>query len=129
MTEPAELLRRIERRALAIAALGVIAAFFVPRGGLAMAEAVAGGALIAGGSYLAIKRGVTGVADSILAGQGRPAGGFSVRRLAGFVLRYALLAGIAYVMIARLRLSPLGLLVGASVIPMATAAELVRRRS
>jgi hypothetical protein len=129
MTEPAELLRRIERRALIVAVAGVVLAWLVPRGGLGLAEAVAGGALISGGSYVAIKRGVTGMADSILAGDGRPAGGFSARRLIGFILRYALLAGIAYVMIARLRLSPLGLLLGASVIPVATAAELVRRRS
>jgi hypothetical protein len=39
--------------------------------------------------------------------------------------RYALLALIAYVMISRLRLSPLGLLVGVSVIPLAATIEVL----
>ena len=42
------------------------------------------------------------------------------------VLRYALLAGMAYVMIARLRLPPMALLIGASVMVAAAALELVR---
>ncbi len=45
------------------------------------------------------------------------------------VLRYALLAVMAYVMIARLRLPLLGLLGGVSVIPVAAAFELSRRQA
>jgi hypothetical protein len=42
------------------------------------------------------------------------------------VLRYALLGFLAYVMIARLRLHPIGLLVGASSVPAAAFVEAVR---
>jgi hypothetical protein len=89
-----------------------------------LAASVAGGALLAGASYWAIKRGVTGLADAVLA-RGAPR---SPRGFAAFVLRYALLAGLAYVMIVRLRMHPIGLLVGASVIPLAAMVEAIRPR-
>ena len=47
------------------------------------------------------------------------------RALIMLVGRYALLALIAYVMISRLRLSPLGLLLGVSVIPLAATIEVL----
>jgi hypothetical protein len=111
-------------------------ALVVPGGGVLAAAGVAGGALLAILSYLAIKRGVGAMADAILArGASEPASGGAggrrpaVRVWAGmFVLRHALLAGIAYVMIARLRLPPVALLGGASVIVLAAAAELIGRR-
>ena len=91
-----------------------------------MAGAVLGGALLSGASYWAIKSGVTGIADAIVRrGGGRP----TVRGFVLFVLRYALLAVLAYVMIARLRLSPLGLLGGASVIPASAMIEMLRPRT
>jgi len=43
-----------------------------------------------------------------------------------FVLRYALLGLLAYVMIARLRLNPVGLLLGASSMVAAAAIEAMR---
>ena len=43
-----------------------------------------------------------------------------------FMVRYALLASLAYVMIARLRLPPIWLLSGASVMAMAAAIALFR---
>jgi hypothetical protein len=129
MSQTDELLRRIERRALVLSAVAVVAAWVVPGGGASMAAAVAGGAFISGLSYWAIKRGVDGIANAVLTPGARPGARFSGRSFLAFVARYALLAGIAYVMIVRLRLPPLGLLGGASVIPVATAAELVRRRS
>jgi hypothetical protein len=126
VSEPADrLLRRIERRALGLAALATLAAGVVPRSGPRGAAAVAGGALLAFTSYGAIKRGVDAIAGAAAAGGSRP-----VRARSGgalFLLRYALLAGMAYVMIARLRLPPWGLLCGASVTMLAAAAELVRR--
>jgi hypothetical protein len=78
---------------------------------------VAGGALLAAASYWAIKRGVTGLADAIIRQGG--AGRSTPRGFVLFVARYALLALLAYVMIARLRLPPIGLLCGASVMPVA----------
>jgi hypothetical protein len=128
------LLRRMERRAIIVAVAATGLAMIVPGGGLRAAAGVIGGALIALTSYWAIKRGVSGVArtvlqrvaqdpippdDPALPRRRAPAGGLA------FVLRYALLAGMAYVMIARLRLPPIGLLSGASVTMLAAAAELV----
>ena len=90
-----------------------------------MALGAAGGALLSATSYWAIKRGITGLSDAVLQ-RGAP---HSPRGAAMFLLRYALLAGMAYVMIARLRLHPIGLLGGASVIPLAAAIEAIRHRS
>ena len=142
------LLRRIERRSLWLAALATGAALAAPGGGLPMALGIASGAVLALLSYWAIKRGVGGLADRILARSSgeaaaasadqEPAGGEGpaasparprTRVTTGvvmFVFRHALLLGMAYVMIARLRLPPLALLGGASVIVIAAAAELVR---
>jgi hypothetical protein len=119
-----DLLRRLERLALTITAGAIVAAWVLPGGGTSMAAGVAGGALLSGASYWAIKRGVTGLADAMLV-RGAPR---SPRGFAAFVLRYALLAGLAYVMIVRLRMHPIGLLVGASVIPLAAMVEAIRPR-
>jgi hypothetical protein len=119
-----DLLRRLERVAMVITGVAILAAWIVPGGGWPLAASVAGGALLAGASYWAIKRGVTGLADAVLA-RGAPR---SPRGFAAFVLRYALLAGLAYVMIVRLRMHPIGLLVGASVIPLAAMVEAIRPR-
>jgi hypothetical protein len=139
-----DLLGRIERRAGWFAAAAIVLAWLVPGGGPRMAAGVAGGALLAFVSFWAIKRGVGGMADAIV-GAMAPAGASggtdvtasrempqaarrrgAVRGLTAFVTRAALLAGIAYVMIARLRLPPVGLLSGASVMMLAVTAELLR---
>ncbi len=119
-----DLLRRIERTAVGITGLAIVAAWTIPGGGARMAAGVAGGALLAGASYWAIKRGVTGLADAMLV-RGAPRSPYG---MAVFLLRYALLAGLAYVMIVRLRMHPIGLLVGASVIPLAAMVEAIRPR-
>ena len=77
--------------------------------------AVIGGGLLIGISLLAIASGV----DTLSADR-RPA--FVLLRVAG---RYALLGFLAYVMIARLRLPPLGLIAGASSFAVAAAFETV----
>jgi hypothetical protein len=122
------LVGRIGRRAVILAVVAPIVAAVLPAGGGGAAAAVAGGAALSLASFWAIRRSVTGLAAVVLA---RPDGTRAkprrTRHVALFVLRYALLAGIAYVMIARLRLSPLGLLCGASVTMLAAAAELVQR--
>ena len=92
------------------------------RRGWRAAAGVAGGAALAGVSYWAIRVGVSSLAEAVIAqGGSRPR-----RGLGWLVLRYALLAGMAYVMIARLRLPPIALLIGASVMVVAAAFELVR---
>ncbi len=118
-------LAHFERAALTLAVAAIGLALVLPGGGVWMAASVAGGALLTGTSYWAIKRGVTGLADAVLTRRGPR----SPRGFAAFILRYALLAGMAYVMIARLRLHPIGLLGGASVIPIAAVLEAIRQRS
>jgi hypothetical protein len=103
-----------------------IVALIVSRSHVRAAIAVLGGGLIAGGSYLAIQSGVTAFVDQMIGSHApprRPALRWTVMKL---TLRYALLGFGAYVMIARLRLSPLGLLAGASSIVAAVAVEAVR---
>jgi len=116
-------LARIERRAIWIAVGFAMATLVAPPAGPPVAAGVFGGALIAAVSYWAIKRGVDGLSAAMQAGADARAR--SARALIILVGRYALLALIAYVMISRLRLSPLGLLLGASVIPTAVAVEAV----
>lgn len=142
------LLRRIERRSLWLTAVAAGVALVWPGGGSMAATAVVGGALMTILSYLVIKRSVYGLTDRIVAESPRQAPveasaepGEAVdpsevaerpRRvrpvgIGMFIIRHALLAGIAYVMIARLRLPPFALLGGASVIVLAAAGELLRR--
>jgi hypothetical protein len=122
VTEPS--LVRLERLALGLSVAATTIAVVVPGGGARMAFGVLGGALLAGVSYWAIKRGVRGLADAMV---GRSRTRRTPRGFVSFIARYALLAGMAYVMIARLRLHPIGLLAGASVIPLAAVIEAIRQ--
>lgn len=116
--EPDPTLRGVERNALIIWAAMTAAAGFV-RPWPDVMLGVIGGGLLVGFSYWSLKSGVTVMAAAIAsqstaapgAGQNRT----NIRReVAKLALRYALLALLAYVMIARLRLHPWGLLAGAS---------------
>ena len=78
--------------------------------------AVLGGGILIATSFLSIRGGVEDIA-------GRRRAGGAVLKVAG---RYALLAFLAYVMIARLRLPPLGLIAGASSIVAASLVEALR---
>jgi hypothetical protein len=75
------------------------------------AASVIGGGVLIGVSYLSIAGGIARGAASI--------------SLINMALRYALLGFLAYVMIARLRLPPLGLILGASSFVVAAAIESV----
>ena len=75
--------------------------------------AVAGGGLLIATSFLSVRGGI----DS------RRSARRALLTIAG---RYALLAFLAYVMIARLRLPPLGLMAGASSVVAAATVEAVR---
>jgi len=101
VTDP--LTRRFERDAVLVGALLVGAGFVW--GGLEFSGAVAGGAALAAYAYWGLRRGV----DRALLGRNQGAGS-----LVKFFTRYAILAVAAYVMLARLRVSPVGLLAGAS---------------
>ena len=124
------MLRGVERNSLVIGAAMTVAALFVqPRPQLAIA--VAAGAFLVWVSYWTLKRGVTmlaAVAENVAKTPDaalKPRSSVA-RELWKLVLRYALLALLAYVMIARLRLHPGGLLAGASSVVAGVSLEAVR---
>jgi hypothetical protein len=109
-------LRAFERDA-AVACLALAAgALVVPGGGVHMGASVLGGAALSAISYRAIKRAVTGLAG----------GGRGAAALVNFFTRHGILAVAAYVMLARLRLHPVGLIVGASSLVLAAVAAAAR---
>ena len=114
--------RRIERTALAFCGVMTIAAVVLAQGSAWPGIAVLAGGLLIATSYWSIKAGVSRLVgrDDAIARVPRARIAF---QLAG---RYALLALMAYVMIVRLRLHPLGLLAGASSIVAAVTVEAVR---
>jgi hypothetical protein len=116
--------RRVERNAWATCAAMALLALFVRGGGLSLSVAVlAGGTLIAL-AYWTLK---TAVAAVLARAERAPAAGRgAARAVLGVTGRYALLGFLAYVMIARLRLHPLGLLAGASSFVAAVSIETLR---
>jgi ATP synthase I chain len=116
------LVRRVGRLALVICLLTVAGAWVLF--GARMAAGVFGGGLLIGLSLHTLGRGVAAVVTA--ASGGRVARGQAGKTLVKVVLRYALLGFLAYVMIARLRLHPIGLLVGATSITAAVFVEAVR---
>lgn len=133
------LLRRLETRAVAFVAGAAAVAVAARRGEVDVALGVLGGGVLIGVSYWAIRASADGLvallaggrepagagsaADAISARKPRPAAVGVVVRLVG---RYALLAVMAYAMIARFRLHPIGLLVGVSSIFASASVEVVR---
>jgi ATP synthase I chain len=120
-------LRRFERTAILACAAMAMIAFFVTRGGAVWAVAVlAGGALI-GVSYWTIGSGVNALSRTRdAAANGAPGAPSLPLTVVKVTVRYALLALLAYVMIARLSLHPIGLLAGASSVVVAASIEAVR---
>jgi hypothetical protein len=135
------LLRRLERGALVWCALAAAGVLIVAPARTDVLLGVLGGGLISIVSFYAIR----GSVDAFLRPPspdpspapgpdpgpepGQPAraprrpGGSAALKLVG---RYALLALLAYVMIARLRLHPLGLLLGMTALAASATAEAVR---
>ena len=119
-TDP--LVRRIVRTAVVICLLFTATAWVW--WGAAMAIGVLGGGLLIAISLFTIGGGVSAI---VAAASGQAPGRQSLTvTLLKVVVRYALLGFLAYVMIARLRLHPLGLLVGATSITAAVFVEAVR---
>ena len=90
---------------------------------------VLGGGLLSAVSYRTIASSVTALTDRLTSGDAsgaapakRPGRAWTLFKAAS---RYALLALLAYVMIARLRLPPLGVLAGASSVVAAVALEII----
>jgi len=121
------LLRRLERTAwLACLAMAVVA-YIVSRGQWSPVFGVLGGGLLIAVSYRTIGSGVSGLVERVARPAGAPEPSPGVGKTAVLVVfRYALLTLLAYVMIARLRLHPLGLLAGASSVVAAAAVEAFR---
>jgi hypothetical protein len=121
MTDADAAVRRVERSAWYACAAMAATALALARGRPGPAVAVlAGGALI-GIAYWSLKSGVRGLLDAAPPGRRTRA-----KALLAIVGRYALLGFLAYVMIARLRLHPLGLLAGASSFVAAVSIETLR---
>ena len=123
--DDAGLMRRLGRSAAVVCVLMMVVGLAVA--GIGAAAAVAGGALLTAIGVYALHNGTKALA-SLLTGEVAAA---ETRRVAwragaGVVGRYALLAFLAYVMIARLRLHPVGLLAGASSVAAAVGIEAAR---
>jgi len=127
--EAALILQRVRTTAIVVclAFAGIAAA--LSGGQMRPVIGVLAGGFLVGVSYWLLVSGATDVVDLIVPRTGesdrltRRSRVVMTLKLAG---RYALLALLAYVMIARLRLHPLGLLVGASSVVAAVAIEAVR---
>jgi hypothetical protein len=117
-------LRRLESTAIVACLSMAAAALLLPGQRLAAASAVLAGGALAAFSYWTIAGSVAALGRQSPDGGARPPSVPSIA-LKVFV-RYALLLLFAYVMIARLRLPPLGLLAGASSVVAAASAEAVR---
>jgi len=119
--DPDLTVRRVERTAWYACASMALVALAVGRGRSSLAVAVLAGGALTGISYWSLR------ALAVGAGVGGPAARrIGVTAVLATVGRYALLGFLAYVMIARLRLHPVGLLAGASSFVAAVSIETLR---
>ncbi len=119
------MLRRLARTSAVVCALMAAAGYAL--GGPAAALGVVGGGLLIGISFYLLGSASAGLSALIAGGTPRAEKGRIARGVAlKLVGRYALLGFLAYVMIARLRLHPLGVLAGASSVAAAAFVEAVR---
>ena len=125
--EPDPLLRRVECTAIGLCGAMAVAALIVARGspwpgGWRFWPADCWSARVTGCS----RPGVSNLSAAIAPTEARAPARRAWRIVLSLAGRYALLGLMAYVMIARLRLHPLGLLAGASSIVAAVTVEAVR---
>ena len=127
MTSTDALLRRIEITSAIVCLVFALVALIITRGRLEAGLAVMAGGVLVAVSYYTIKSAANVVAAAVVGGGAatrmRRRFAWAVVRIA---VRYALLAFLAYVMISRLRLHPLGLLAGASSVVAAVSVEALR---
>lgn len=134
------MLRRVERRAVAVCLVAAAVAWVVRLGDPDVMIGILGGGLLSGASYWALR---SGVSTLVRLAAGQPSGGHppldedgpaavpspppgAAARVLRLAWRYALLAFLAYGMIARLRLHPIGLLIGVSSLVVAASLEAFR---
>jgi hypothetical protein len=121
--QPDLLIRRIARMSVAFCVAATAVALW--QFGWRAALGVLGGGLLIGISFYTLGSGVSALV--LAATEGAASARRVVQRsVLKLVLRYALLGFLAYVMIARLRLHPIGLLVGASSVAAAAFVEAAR---
>ena len=133
-----QLLRRLERGALVWCALAAVGVLALAPSRTDVLLGIAGGGILAIVSFYAIRGSVDAavrafaptaepirepIPEPAPQPATRPGMSSLVEKMAG---RYALLALLAYVMIARLRLHPLGLLLGMTALAASATAEAVR---
>jgi hypothetical protein len=114
------LLRRLERHAVIACGAMAVVALAVRRGDPDAAIAVLAGGALSAISYGAIKGAIDAVIDGAVAGRRASGRGWALAR---GLARYGILGLAAYVMIVRLRLSPAGLVAGASSVVIAAGWE------
>ncbi len=119
MNQSTAVLNRLQTTAALCCAAMIVIALVLSHGRPRPAVGVLGGGILAGVSLVGIRSGIGGMLDGSGAGSRRRSLWIAAKVLG----RYALLALLAYVMIARLRLHPLGLLAGASSVVAAAAIE------
>ena len=113
--------RRVERTAWYACAGMALITLILGRGRWAPVVAVLAGGALVGCAYWTMKTGIGNLLIPQDGGSRAP-----VKAVLKVVGRYALLGFLAYVMIARLRLHPLGLLAGASSFVAAVSIETLR---
>jgi hypothetical protein len=117
------LIARLRRHAVLSCAVMTAAALLLTRGDWWTAAAVVGGGVLSAVSFLSIASGIGQLSAFVPGSRERTASPNVPLALLKIVGRYVLLAFLAYVMIARLRLPPLGLMAGASSFVAAAAVE------
>ena len=117
-------LRRLERNGIIACMALAGAAWVIARGRVeAPLGVLAGGAVVAV-SYQGVKSGIDALVGAIAGGAVGP--GRRVVGLVKFFTRYAILAGAAYVIMARLKLPPMAVFAGASSLVVAVIVEAFR---
>ncbi len=126
MTDRDPWLRRVERNGVVACGAMAVAAWAVSGGRLAAPLGVAAGGALVAISYRGIKGGIDALVGATREGEhGR---GHAAIRLVKFFTRYAILAAVAYVIMARLRVPPVAVFAGASSLVVAVMFEAVRPR-
>lgn len=136
MAETDLLLRRLQLGALIWCSTAALVGLMVWPRRIDVAAGIVGGGALTAVSFVAIKSSIDAVLRLLTPIAGTAAGepsapGGATRRLQVAAVikiagRYALLAVLAYVMIARLRLHPIGLVVGASSLVVSASFEAAR---
>jgi hypothetical protein len=128
--EPDLSLRRVERDAAIACATMAVIALALQRGAVSGALGVAGGGALMAFSFRAIRGGVDAMVGRVAPAQGdgqaRPQAGRIGWAVLRFVLRYVVIGVAAWVLLAKLRAHPVGLIAGVTAPVVALTVEAVR---